>query len=356
MSVYWPITLFWKAFGVFPASVQGGRRNSNMSLPILSTVLLFLSSLYTLFTGPVIVCQIGEKCTSESIRILKQIYPSIVNVTSMLSRVALSYSVTVGFDKYTETMKCYETYSPTTVAEASRYKMFTATVVCACLLLVIPVNTVRLWILWTDSVGPRLAIVYYAFIYVQNLTMCCSETQFAEQCFMLYDKLKAVNDDVTVLSGPTGLARFSRHFHATTAATPDEPGTAAALTPPSTTDGAAEAVAVCEVQDPLDSVVAAVVTIEMLRIRHWLLREAIGCLNRLFGVQLGMSVCALCVMSFFDIYYETFHVMGEYVMSDLIIYSWMLHYAVRYVGIVLMSHYTTKQVIHMIHILYSYKT
>ncbi|CAI6368657.1 unnamed protein product [Macrosiphum euphorbiae] len=356
MSVYWPITLFWKAFGVFPASVQGGRRNSNTSLPILSTMLLLASSLYALFAGPVVVCRIGEKCTSESIRILKQVYPGIANVTSMLSRIALSYSVMVGFDKYTETMECYETYSPTTVAEASRYKVFTAAAVCACLLLVIPVNGMRLWILWTDSVDPILAIVHYTFIYVQNLTMCCSETQFAEQCFMLYDKLKTVNDDVAVLGGPAGLARFSRHFRTTAGATPDAPGTAVAVTPPGAADGAAAAVAVREVQDPLDSVVAATVTVETLRIRHWLLREAISCLNRLFGVQLGMSVCALCVMSFFDIYYETFHVMGVYIMSDLIIYSWMLHYVVRYVGIVLMSHYTTKQVIHIIHIFYSYKT
>lgn len=35
---YWPITLFWKMFGVFPISVQDGHRNTSMSLPTLSTV------------------------------------------------------------------------------------------------------------------------------------------------------------------------------------------------------------------------------------------------------------------------------------------------------------------------------
>jgi len=108
--------------------------------------------------------------------------------------------------------------------------------------------------------------------------------------------------------------------------------------------GVASAIEVGAMQDPLDNVMAAAFAVETLRIRHWLLRQAIGCLNHLFGMQLGMSVCALCVMSFFDIYYETFHVMGKYLMSDLITYSWMLHYAVRYLGIILISHYTTKQV------------
>jgi len=341
MSAYWPITLFWKAFGVFPASVQGDLRNSNTSLPILSTVLLLVMSLYSLFSAPAIVCEIGEKCTSESIRILKQIYPVVANVTSMLSRIALSYSVTVGFDKCMGTMECYETYSPTTVVEASRYRMFTAVAVYACLLLVIPVNLVRFWLLWMNSSDPVITIVFYAFIYVQRVTMCCSETQFVQQCFVLYCKLKTVNDDVASLSGPSGLARFSKHFRATAAATPDEPGTAASLASPDPPDAV---VAVASMQGPSDSVVAAAVSVEALRIRHWLLRESVGCLNHLFGVQLGMSVCALCVMSFFDIYYETFHVMGECAMSSLIIYSWMLHYAVRYVGIILTSHYTTKQV------------
>lgn len=296
MSAYWPITLFWKAFGVFPASVQGDLRNSNTSLPILSTVLLLVLSLYSLFAVPAIACQIGEKCSSESIRILKQIYPVIANVTSMMSRIALSYSVTVGFDKYMETMECYETYSPTTVAEAGRYRMFTAVAVSACLLLVIPVNLVRFWLLWMDSSDPMLAIVFYAFIYIQNVTMCCSETQFVEQCFVLYCKLKAVNDDVASLGGPSGLARFSKHFRATAAATPDKLSTAASLTLPDPLDAV---VAVTAMQDPSDNVVAAAVSVETLRIRHWLLRESIGCLNHLFGVQLGMSVCALCVMSFF---------------------------------------------------------
>lgn len=335
LLAYWPIALFWRMFGVFPANGQDGNRNSNTSLPILSTVLLSTSCVYVLFVGPAVVCRIGDKCSTESIRVLKEMYPNIANVTSMLSRIALLYSVTIGYDKYRETMGCYETYSPTTAAEAGRHRVFTAAAVCSCLLLVVPVNVLRLWMLWTpdgDDTALIEGIVFYAFLYVQNVTMCCSETQFVEQCFLLYCKLKAVNNDVVVLGQSAGLARFSRHSrHA---------ANAGAATP----DASDVAVAEEELQDAPDSVAAIADAVETLRIRHWLLREAIGCLNNVFGVQLGMSVCAVCVMSFFDIYYETFHVMGKYAMSGLIVYCWMLHYAVRYMGIILMSHYTTKQV------------
>lgn len=335
---YWPIALFWRMFGVFPVNAEDGNRNSNTSLPVLSTVMLSASCVYVLFVGPAVVCRIGEKCSSDSIRVLKEMYPNIANVTSMLARIALLYSVTVGYDKYRETLGCYETYSPTTVAEAGRYRVFTAAAVCSCLLLVVPVKVLRLWMLWTpdgDDTTLIERIVFYALIYVQNVTMCCSESQFVDQCFLLYCKLKTVNNDVVVLSQSAGLAHFSRHSRyasnasAADAATPDAPDVA---------------VAEEELQDASDSVAATADAVEALRIRHWLLREAIGCLNNVFGVQLGMSVCAVCMMSFFDIYYETFHLMGKYPMSGLITYCWMLHYALRYMGIILMSHYTTKQV------------
>ncbi|XP_060837652.1 uncharacterized protein LOC132919804 [Rhopalosiphum padi] len=332
LLTYWPIALFWRTFGVFPANMLDNNPNSNTLLPILFTVLLSASCVYVLIVGPAVVCRIGDKCSSESVRILKEMYPNIANMTSVLSRISLSYSVTMGFEKYRETMECYETYSPTTATDAAQYRVFTATAVCACLLLVVPVNVLRLWMLWTpDGDNPALmqGVVFYVFIYIQNVTMCCSETQFVQQCFMLYCKLKTVNDDVAELGGSAGLARFSRHsLHENAAATPDAPGIAVAA------------------KDASDSVMATADAVETLRIRHWLLRESIGCLNRLFGVQLGMSVCALCVMSFFDIYYETFHVMGKYAMSGLIVYCWMLHYAVRYMGIILMCHYTTKQAIY----------
>ncbi|XP_025206499.1 uncharacterized protein LOC112602568 [Melanaphis sacchari] len=324
LLAYRPIVLFWRTFGVFPVNTLDENRKSDASLPILSTLLLLASCVYVLFVGPAVVCRFGDKCSNQSIRVLKDMYPKIVNVTSMLSRIALSYSVTARFDKYRETMGCYETYSPTTVAEVGRYRVFTAAAVSACLLLVLPVNVLRLCMLWTPDgrdPAPMQGIAFYAFIYVQNVTMCCSETQFAEQCFALYSKIKAVNDDVAVLGRSAGLARSPRRSGR---------GNAAGTAPDA----------------PAGGVAAAVDAVESLRIRHWLLREAIGCLNHIFGVQLGMSVCALCVMTFFDIYYETFHVMGKYAMSDLIFYCWMLHYAVRYVGIILMSHYTTKQAIY----------
>lgn len=75
------------------------------------------------------------------------------------------------------------------------------------------------------------------------------------------------------------------------------------------------------------------------------MRKAVGSLNSMFGVQLGTSVCALCITLFFDIYYETFHAMGNFTLSTLIEYFWILQNATRYIGIILISHFTTKQVI-----------
>lgn len=70
-----------------------------------------------------------------------------------------------------------------------------------------------------------------------------------QQCFMLYCKLKTVNDDVAELGGSAGLARFSRHsLHENAAATPDAPGIAVAA------------------KDASDSVMATADAVETLRI------------------------------------------------------------------------------------------
>lgn len=339
MWAYWPITLFWKTFGVFPVSLN------RYETPILFTIFLLVACIYIIFTVPSIVCSVGLECTSDSIRILKETYPWVINVTSMLSRIALLYNVKMKFQKYKETLENYEAHSPTTTTEIERYKLFTFVTVTLCLVLILPVNAIRVHILLNITKSNGFVIMFYVFIYIQNLTMCCSETQFSEQCFMVYNKLKMINDDIIGLktgelmhlsrycvwqiNGPSSVISFQSSSSSSRTSgeiNPTNQRNDQNVTP-----------------DQTRSVANAV---EALRIRHWLLREAIGSLNGLFGIQLGMSVCVLCVMLFFDIYYETFHVMGDFSLSTLtILYTWLLQYAVRYIWIIMISHFTTKQVL-----------
>lgn len=80
--------------------------------------------------------------------------------------------------------------------------------------------------------------------------------------------------------------------------------------------------------------------VETLRIKHWLARQAVHVLDGLFGMQMGLSVILLWVMAVFDIYYELYRDSP----SKALIYGWLLQYSLRLTMIILMAHYTTKQV------------
>lgn len=296
MRTYRLVSLFWKTCGVFPVGLHEHR------ISVLFTVVLFVACVIASVTMPAILCTVGAKCETESTRLLKAIYPEAANATSMLSRIALMYSVRLKYRKYKETLQSYEACSPTTAAEAKRHGLFALVTVSTCLVLIVPVNVARLFTLLYYENASGSVIALYLFVYVQNLLMCCSETQFAGHCFAVYCKFEQINREVAGM-------------------TQDACGRQPSVVADMNVDA-----------------------VQALRIRHWLMREAVGCLNGMFGVQLGMSVCVLCVMIFFDIYYEAYHVMGHFGLSDLIACLWMVQYALRYLGIILMSHFTTKQV------------
>jgi len=91
--------------------------------------------------------------------------------------------------------------------------------------------------------------------------------------------------------------------------------------------------------------------IEVIRIRHRLIRDAVYALISLFGVPMGMSLFTLCVMALFDIYYEVFQDMGAKTRSLVFLYMWLLQYSIRFYTIVMTAHNTSKQVSNNLHFL-----
>jgi len=84
--------------------------------------------------------------------------------------------------------------------------------------------------------------------------------------------------------------------------------------------------------------------VEVIRIRHQLIRDALSVLVDLFGLPVGLSLFTLGVMTLFDIYYQVSDVMGADSRLMIFIYMWLLQYTIRFSTIVVTAHYTTKQV------------
>lgn len=90
-------------------------------------------------------------------------------------------------------------------------------------------------------------------------------------------------------------------------------------------------------------------TVELLRIKHWLTRQALELINELFGMQMGLSVILLWVMAVFDVYYEIYRNSP----TKILVFGWLLQYSFRLFMIILFAHHTTKQVKHLEFIYFS---
>lgn len=334
----WLIRIFWTLCGVFTVDMSHNRFQYAFS------ALLMATCVYNFANASYVICKLDHWCITFS-STLTGVYDRVLSSTAFLSRIAVVYECEPNMSRYRATIRAFEAYSPPSAAELRRHGAFSLTVVAACLAVIVPTNTISMYYLCRyepNSDAPF--IVYHLFMYVQNLSMCCIETQFVVQCFKVYTKLRGVNDDLKRLRDenvnrseypfmcpPSYASRCRLHRRGRLAT-----GHLQEPTPPP--PAVIYDKDFCSTRPAIRRPMANAV--ELLRIKHWLIRQSIEALNNLFGVHMGLSVFYLWLMALFDIYYEMFYNSR----SELLVYCWLLQYTVRLFMIILMAHFTTKQV------------
>lgn len=261
---------------------------------VLLASCIFNFSLTTFFE----CLQMEDRCETVPLSSFSVVYTRSICVACAVSFAVVWLKQGRAMAAYKRYVAAHDAYSAANPAERRRYVAFRAAVASACAVIIVPVNVARLYKLWTHG-RSRLVVMYFAIMYTQNLVLCALEVHFAALCYALHGRF----------------AKINRHMV--------EIGDQLAVAGPR----------------PL------VETVELLKIRHRLVRDAASELNDLFAVPMGMSLCNLCTMSLFDIYY---HLMNVYVeqsgtRSVIFIYLWMIQYIFRFFVIVQTAHATTKQ-------------
>lgn len=257
-------------------------------------------------------------------------YVRVLASMTFLSRIVITVQSKRNLSKYKATIKAFESYSSVSHAAVTQDEMFAFVVVFACLIIILPINVFRLYYLYYyESRHDDSVLVYYLFAYIQNLSMCCVETQFVAQCHVVYTKFREINDELDVLR----VEHTNRTKYPFIVA-------AKGLSLGSDKSPVARGKSQSDCVPHRSANRSTADTVETLRIKYWLARQAVDMLNHLFGIQMGLSVFLLWVMALFDIYYEIYRNSP----SKLLVYGWLLQYSIRLIMIVLMAHYTTKQV------------
>lgn len=317
------VKTFWRVCGVFTTDLTYNKFQYVYSLLLMATCV------YNFITASQALCKLDQWCVVFS-STMTGMYTRVLASTTFFSRIAIMIQSKQHFLKYKATIEAFEQYSPTSPTKLKSYNTFSFIVVFLCLVIILPINISRLhYLYYRETDSDNRLLIYYLFMYIQNLSMFCIETQFVVQCFVIYTKFREINDDLQKLKNEN--INYAKYPF---------------LMSSSSTMWKDYKIALQCVRYDKDFYIprfksnSVANAVEILRIKHWLTRQAVETLNNLFGIQMGLSVFLLWVMALFDIYYEIFHTSP----TRLWVYCWLLQYSLRLFMIILVAHYTTKQV------------
>lgn len=355
----WPIAYFWKTCGVFLTDLSYNRFQKWFSAAII------VSGIMNIVITPWSVCVVDSSCDDTLSTMYRQLYSRMMACSSLMSRVAIVYKVRKYLSEYKRREDAYERNWPLSGPYGCRYRAYASIVITVCLMLMVPMNLLRLYLLYGYEQNISFVLLLFFFnVYLQNWSMCCMETHFALLCFMAYLKFQSINDELSAVRADVMVSnRYPAALRSTKPAASNRRhgrwwcirrddrndyelqavgGTGKKLSVNEKLGNTATIAAPASVlQDPLGHPLE--MAIEMLRIRHGMTRESVAQLNNIFGVQLTVSLIALCIMTLFDIYNEAFH-QSPSILKSKFSYGWMLQYLFRFFVIIITAHNATQEV------------
>lgn len=280
----------------------------------------------------------GDSC-DDGVSMMAGIYARSVSVTCLVT-VAVSWHkyhcAMVAYHERTELIDSYSAPATTAAASANSlyvdHSTFSGVVLCTCMGLILPVNSFRLYRFVLDD-RPAVVILYFVLMYSQNLYVCLYEMHFVKLFYALYIKYTDLNREMEAIGERIEDGRCAR----------DEPQPGRNGWIPYEGDDEHQPHHLYYSSATGQPLVDA---IERLRIRHRLIREAMDSLKSAFAVPIGLSLCNLCVMVLFDVYYHLknsgYQPAGD--LANVYIFLWIAQYTFRFFAITMTVDFTVKQV------------
>lgn len=296
-------------------------------LEISFSIILIFTCVYNYLNAPASVCSL-VKCNDSITTVVKAMFPRSIAIACLVSRIAIVYKSVRDFPQYTKKIERYELHFPTEISKKRHHFYCAVSIVVAYVIIILPINVLRIYLIYFNLRDTH-TLLFQIMMYVQNMSVCATEIHFILMCIGLYQKFQVINEDIDVVKSVTIIANKYPNVLKTEGSSRH-----ADVGPKSDDDPTASRMGTQQLAN----------RIELLRMRHQFVRGTVFELNDLFGIQLGLSMCVLLIMTLFDIYGE---VITNYTKtrSKVLIYGWLLQYSFRFIAIVLTTHTTTKQVL-----------
>jgi len=310
------------------------------------SIMLFTTGIIQIFMYS-LVNQLFDDWSKAFSMSLTAVTISVGIIASLVSKMIVIYNFKYKkYQKFKTTLEGFEIYTPMNTIAWKHIKYFSFTMIFLCTIVTLPINGLKLFYIFYNHTNPILMTIYFVFYYVHNFSMICTELHFAIQCFVVYTKFRDINEKLIQINceqkylnySVTVQYPFTASCRVTTAKNRDDPSSFNVI------------IYEKDFYCPRDKRYPLANTIELLRIKHWLSREAIDDLKCLFGFQMGLSIVIVGTTALFDMYTQLFY---SYTNSSfnkslfrttLLFIGWMLQYSLRLCLIIITTHTTIQQV------------
>lgn len=298
-------------------------------LELTISIIILLTCIYIFIEPSHVTCTVHD-CMNQRSSSIRKMFPRTVAVACLISKIANMYNNISAFFVYEKQIERYEFYFPTHDCKNNVRRLFIIITISLYIIIILPINVMRLYFIFKQN-EKYVSIVFFTTMYVQNACICVIELQFITRCFSLYQKFQSINEDLYGLKSKSIVTSSYPWI----------------LKPESF--GRDDSCGSKFFNDKNDFSTSTneftlANNIELLRTRHKFVSDMISDLNKLYNIQLALSLSVLFVMALLDIYVVLF-TRFDITRSHLILLSgWLLQYSFRFCVIVLTPHATTKQV------------
>lgn len=300
------------------------------SLQLLYFLSLAITCVLNYLNAPTIICLLSECKTQVKTDILAMFSRSIA-ITCLIGRITIMYKNMSDFPNYLKKIEEYELHYPVNSSNKNHHRFISIAIILAYIVIILPINVLRIYLIYSNYANIN-AVFFYSMMYAHNWSICSTEIHFIVRCIGLYQKFQLINEEMatlklkTIIENQYPVVLQSDEGHSNN-------NVNAFIGLRTRNDGL----------PPSTTINRQANRIEHIRMKHQFVREIVVELNDLYGIQLGLSICLLFIMTLFDIY-EELSIESNVTKTKVLLYGWLLQYSFRFCAIVLTTHITTIQV------------
>lgn len=329
-----PVIIFSKIFATFPLNELLEINFIDVTYTLVALLLCFVH----LYLLPGIITNIEKNIEKPNNNVMYNYYlkigfPAIVFIASIVSKINCLCFLRPNLKRYSKKITKIDPYLNVSGEDIKHHRIFSTFVLLAIIVLIIPVNIIRLNLLRNVSWE---VVLLFGNMYFQNLSICSHEIQFVTLTYLLLIRIRNINQRLEILSKKLNIYFDQKYNKFTINKIQSLHHRSNKILDDSYFMSHCEIEYIVQQNSLFYFKLKKMINfLTLIHEIHKELRDAAVFLQKAYGLPLLFSLCCLSIMLLFDIYFEFYgFIGGNNSRLNWATYVWCLQYCVRFTLIV----------------------